>query len=281
MSRADARQATLLLGLVGVIATASSPTAHAPGASRSAQTPPPEFEIVSVRPRDDLARPGVVFSTGISELPSGRLLARAVTLLDLILHAYPQLRPFHVLDGPRWIRVDRFDVEALAEAGASAERRQTMVLRMLADRFRLQARFETRLVGVYALVVARTDGTLGPNLRLSSLDAPYSGAEPGLIEGRGIPLSLLVEMLTVRADRPVVDETRLSGLFDLELKWTPLPELQRSVVDPPEAGTTPAVPAEAVSLFVAVEEQLGLKLESKEAPFEMLVIQSAERPEPN
>jgi uncharacterized protein (TIGR03435 family) len=156
-----------------------------------------------------------------------------------------------------------------------------MLRNLLADRFKLVAQRETRQVPAYSLVVARLDRRLGPQMRPSPADCDalsaafrVSGAPPGpnapvcgrrsgegRVWGTGILVSELIASLIPSAGRPIVDATGLTGRFDLDLKWTPDP-----------------VSADGVSLFTAIRDQLGLRLEPTSAPMEVLIIERAERP---
>jgi uncharacterized protein (TIGR03435 family) len=180
-----------------------------------------------------------------------------------------------------WIGSDRWDIVANALAGADRDQLRLMLRSLLSHRFQLMAQREVREVPAYALVVARADRRLGPQMRPSSADCAAlaaafraSGATPGpnapvcgrksgegRIWGTGILVSELIATLIPAAGRPVVDATGLAGRFDLDLKWTPDP-----------------LSAAGVSLFTAIQDQLGLKLEPRPAPLDVLVIESAERP---
>ena len=161
-----------------------------------------------------------------------------------------------------------------------------MLQNLLIERFKLVARRDRRDMPIYALVVARSDRRLGPQMKPSTADCAAllaafkaSGAtrqtpdsnlcggksSKGRIWGTGVPLDDLARRLVV-AGRPVVDMTGLTGLFDLDLKFTP--------DDAPD-------PASGASVFTAVQEQLGLRLEPRQAPANVFVIESVERPTPD
>jgi uncharacterized protein (TIGR03435 family) len=137
-------------------------------ATASAQSPaptPPPFEVVSIKrsaPDIDRIRPG-------SPGPGGRWQAVNATLLMLIERAYPDYAtPELIVDGPRWIREARFDIDARAGREAPRAEYPAMVQQLLADRFKLRVHTEARTIDVYALVVARNDGRLGPRLKPAS-----------------------------------------------------------------------------------------------------------------
>jgi uncharacterized protein (TIGR03435 family) len=158
-----------------------------------------------------------------------------------------------------------------------------MLRALLRDRFALVARTETRQLPTFALTLAREDRTLGEDLKPSSVDCaalfakrepnddpPRCGLQllPGTIVIEGGPMSQLAEALSAMVGRKVEDRTRLGGTYDAELHW----EGRFGPGGPPPQGP---------SLFTAVREQLGLKLEPSTGPLNVLVIESVERPTPN
>ena len=231
--------------------------------------------------------------------PGGRLTVTNNTLRNLIRNAYG-LQDFQIEGGPAWLNDDRFDLIAKAEGDPSRERLEAMLKALLADRFKLAMHYETKPLPIYALVVSRSDGRLGSQMRRAEVDcaavsaaarargnAPPPAAfgvrpacgirsAPGNIIAGGIALPQLASALSVWAERIVTDRTELSGNFDVDLQWTPDPTTSRPVGIPADA--LPPVPANGPSLFTAVQEQLGLKLESTKGPVEVLVIDRAEHP---
>jgi uncharacterized protein (TIGR03435 family) len=270
-----------------------------------AQAPPatdkPKFEVASVR--ENTAADGKVL-LGIQ--PGGRFTTTGVPLATLITQAYG-LQRSQLVGGPDWMETARFDITAKAETeiprtalGAPGPL-QLMVQDLLEERFKLRARRETREQPVYALRLARPDGQLGPGLRVSTTDCaalfapgrsgpPPRGMGPGerpacgmrigpgqLVAG-AIPISQLIPPLSQFAERLVVDRTGLAGNFEIDLKWTP----DRMPQGPPPPGAPPpSIDPNGPSLFTALQEQLGLKLESERAPVEVLVIDHVERPTPD
>jgi uncharacterized protein (TIGR03435 family) len=176
-----------------------------------------------------------------------------------------------------------------------------MLRTLLKDRFRLAAHNETRELPAYALVMTRSDNAFGPRLRRSEVSEvdcaarraairrreqvapqqpgrpPVCGSGrtvPGKISAVGWPMEQLVNALTPFAGRVVLERTGLSGLFDVDLEWTP-DQLPRQPPDDPEPLR---IDPNGPSLFTALQEQLGLKLESTRGPVEVLVIDRAEKP---
>ena len=271
-----------------------------------AQVPerPPSFEVASVKEN----RSGDLRSPMRTE-PGGRFTATNVLLKFLIAEAFMGPQPVHlssrIVGGPDWINSTRFDIIAKAstEFRSSPEgppNELVLMLRsLLEDRFKVRTHRETRELPVYELVVARADGKLGPQLRQSTANCdgpppprqpnepPPCGAMrgPARVMAGGIPMRRFAEMLTAimavgtpaSADgRLVVDKTGLSGRFAFNLTWAPD---QIPTVAPPPG--IPPVDPNGPSLVTALQEQLGLKLESAKGPVEVLVIDSVERPTPD
>ncbi len=274
--------------------TAPPATGEAPptGAAAVPIDPAEAFAVVSIRPatRD----PGTTGRASIGMQPGGRFLATQITVRDLIKLAYgsPVLEDARLVGGPSWTATDRYDIDARAAAGAAAQEMQPLLRTLLATHFGLVLRRDARESLVYALVLAAADGRLGPRLRRSE-DCTTSGSRQGAgatadpasmcggggSAGRlafgGIPLAIgLVPALTSEVQRPVIDRTGLTGYFDASLEWTPNQPAQ-----PP--GDGPAAPADARSIFTALQEQLGLKLVPATARVEALVIDAVDRPAAN
>jgi uncharacterized protein (TIGR03435 family) len=246
-----------------------------------AQQPVPAFQVASIR-----ANTSTETRSSSSVQPGGRYTATNVTIRTLVKSAYGLQQDVQVAGGPRWIETERFDIVAKADGNPSTDvfrdQARMMLRTLLAERFKLSFHRETREVPIYALIVARADGKLGPQLLPSTLTEcaektppnnnasaplPCGGgfARAGDLAGRAVAFTVLTANISNAADRPVVDRTGLTGTFDWRLRWTPEP-LPR------------AEPLDSVTLFTALQEQLGLKLDSTRGPVEVLVIDSAERP---
>lgn len=245
-------------------------------ATLTAQQPSPAFEVVSVKTNRSGETEG-----SIGPRPGGYAMTN-VPLRLLIVRAY-DLRSFQVVGGPGWIDGERFDVTARAPEGTSPNQILLMVRTLLAERFKLVAHTEKREQPVYALMVARTDGRLGPNLKASTVNCSgrpeaseqctMSGSftgSGGNLKGAGQSLTVLATHLSTAVDRIVQDRTGLPGGFDFELAWS-------------GSGLRPATgaPSELPSVFTALPEQLGLRLEPSRGPVDALVIDSVERPTPD
>jgi uncharacterized protein (TIGR03435 family) len=231
-----------------------------------AQTPAPEFDAASVEP----AKPDVKTSPLVEFLPGGVRITNA-TLVDLIETGY-QLRMFQITGGPSWIRESRYDVtaKAAASSGPSAGVRE-MVQALLNDRFQLQIHRETRNVPIYSLTVAK-NGLKTNGLRVTNSPARGINAAQGSMLGEAAPMTALAMKLSNLLGRPVINNTGLEGNYDFKLQWTP----DRSLADSGAVDDSLGP-----SLFTALQEQLGLRLDSARGPAEVLVVDRAEKPSEN
>jgi uncharacterized protein (TIGR03435 family) len=226
---------------------------------------PPAFEVASVKAADPNAR-----SLDLRVSPGGRLTVTNLTLKAMVRWAYG-VKNYQLAGGPSWWDTDRFDVAAKAEGEATREQVMAMLQTLLADRFRLKARRETREGNVYALVVGKN----GPKLTKSTSDEFYIRLyrntptdQVGVdytIGGQKATMAQFADRLSeIGVQRPVLDRTGIQGEFDFKLRY--------ATNDDPETGP---------SIFAAIQEQMGLKLEAAKGPVEMLVIESAEKPAGN
>jgi uncharacterized protein (TIGR03435 family) len=192
------------------------------------------------------------------------------------------------MGGPGWIDADNFDVQAIADRNPSREQQQMMLRALLADRFKLAIHRETRELPIYNLVKSSGDATAGDKLRASDIDCDAlrksDSPDPGrlrscmMVFGRGslhvsgmTAFQFATGMLARVVNRPVIDRTGLgTTLYDWALEWTP------DQPSPAAAGTTPSdLPT---SIFSALQEQLGLTLESAKGPVDVLVVDRIEKP---
>ncbi|HZU24541.1 MAG TPA: M56 and DUF3738 domain-containing protein [Bryobacteraceae bacterium] len=278
--------------------------------------PPLSFEVATIKPNHSGdGRIGI-------RMPPGRFTATNITPEMLVEFAYG-LKPNQVSGGPAWIRSDRYDVDAKLDDAQQQEmqklsfeergaRMMSMVQSLLADRFQLAVKHDTKDMPIYGLVVAKN----GPKLKKASEEAvlppspppaappPPSGSDapdapppppaapappprgmvmmrPGQITMTGAPISHLADALSRVMGRTVVDKTGLTGNYDLTLEWTPDPSDAPMFHGPAGAPQPPPPPANGPSLVTAVQEQLGLKLESQRGPVETLVIERIEQPSEN
>ena len=283
------------------VAVAVLAWAVVPAGSAARQAPQSAFEVASVKSN----RGG---ATSVEwRWQNGRLTAVNVTLKMLIATAYgsPQqpLPDRQIIGGPRWVDSDRYDVLAVeppAEPGGGSTPEGLGRLRtFLEQRFQLKAHFESRDQPIYALVRANGNGTFGQRLRPRTVDCAAVAAGvatgercggqifPGNVSARGITMTQFVSglaRLMPNVDRNVVDRTGLTGTFDLDLSWTPDPSLvgAGATVMPmpgaPAGVQVPPVDPNGPSLFTALQEQLGLRLESTSGPVRVLIIDAVARP---
>jgi uncharacterized protein (TIGR03435 family) len=248
-----------------------------------AQTP--SFEVASVKPSHGADRRPM-----FQLQPGGRLNVANFTVKQLIRTAY-RVKMFQVSGGPGWTDSDFFDIAAKPDGSANFDQVMLMLQSLLADRFHLAIRRETREMPVYAMVVAKG----GPKFK------EVSESDPPLIDtgGRGRPSvtkirrGLLVAQETTLGSvafqlsdflaRTVVDKTGLTGKYDLKLEWQPDENQAANFqsMGVPEGFGAPAPDPMGPSLFAALQEQLGLRLEPQKGPVEMLVIERVERPAGN
>lgn len=243
----------------------------------------PVFDVASIRPTRsrEAGRSHIV-----SSAHDGHFTAINVTLKQLLQWAFamPEGR---VLGGPAWQNSAKFDIEAKADESADEHLRgldgdagnlekQKMVQALLADRFQLRSHAETRTFPIYALVVGKN----GPRLEPSTANGTSINGRKGQIAVRGSDhtVSLLVDQLTKVLDRVVVDKTGIDGRFDLSLTWTP----EDGDAAPKFAAAPGSLSDTArVSIFTAIQEQMGLKLVPQKGPVQALVIDHVEMPSEN
>ena len=244
---------------------------------------PLTFEVASLKPSAPDA-PGMF----IRPLPGGGLRIAGASLKNLISLAYG-VRGFQISGGPEWVDTQRFDIEARAETSDAAaptdpakmseeQRKITERLRnLLADRFQLTLHRETKEQPVYALVVAKG----GPKFQESTEASGLIRMGRGTLTGRATRLGMLALNLSNELGRRVIDKTGLTGKYSFELKWTPIQPSAASLGPPPGAELPPPADSNGPSIFTALPEQLGLRLESQKGPVEILVIDRAEKPSEN
>ena len=235
---------------------------------------PPSFEVASVKPASapiatkDAYTEGYNAGMRAAMAAQGlRIVGQRVTVIDnslkdLIRLAY-QVKD-HQISGPAWMATERYEIAATMSAGTNLSQVPEMLQTLLKERFHLKLHQETRKMAVYALVVAKG----GP--KLTAATAPANGrggtgwvSSNGRVGAKDSSVASFADLLSKAADRPVIDMTGLTGLYDFDVNYTP--SLSATATD---AGAT---------LETAVLEQLGLKLEKREMQVEVLVIESADK----
>jgi uncharacterized protein (TIGR03435 family) len=283
-----------------------------------ASRPAPAFEVVSVR-RSPPEEPGAppFASYRFQQRPDGGVTITNVVVANLIAGAYPPTLPREIVGLPEWARSDRYNVSATSSlASATRDDHLAMMRAMLADRFKLAVHFEKREQAAFDLVLARRDGKLGsgltpvgvaclakaavPDLPTEKPASPPSmpdfkappppctfrvvgpvirdrfgdgqGKLGDLLEGEGT-IASLADILRGPADRPIVDKTGLAGAYRVAMNFDMLARLRGPTVTPSQDA--------APSVFAAVEQQLGLKLEPSRQLRDTLVVDQLERPTEN
>jgi uncharacterized protein (TIGR03435 family) len=249
-------------------------------ASIAAQEAKPRFDVASVRRTEStFPRPGVIPQA----LPGGRFYASFATVEDLMGFAY-DLRPHQIVGGSDWVRSHRFEINARAATEAPPDQIKRMVASLLDDRFKLVTHIEQRDVQVLALVRARPDGPLGPALiRIDECSPAMLGElrkrfpEKYPTPGNGLTsacssrgLDNLAILLSI-GGTPVIDATGLTDSFYFTIPSQGIPAV------PGRTNADPNLPA----LSTVLDEQLGLKLESRRGPLDVLVIDSVQEPTEN
>jgi uncharacterized protein (TIGR03435 family) len=211
--------------------------------------------------------------------------------IDILVYEAYSLRPVDVVGLPAWVSTERYDVSAtgpVPRREPTADQRRSMLRAMLAERFKLVAHDEAREEPAYDLVIARSDGRLGPQIKKSPPECqarlsvefrdgpdtanPTCGARTAgnLIEGDWTMDNLGATMLRIATGRHVVNKTGLTGYFRITLDFDRSP-----------AASRPHRVVEAPSVFVALPEQLGLKLQPSRASVKKLVVDRLDRPSAN
>jgi uncharacterized protein (TIGR03435 family) len=205
--------------------------------------PPAEFEVASIKPSQPSLDAGARVDPALMHFTN-------LSLSNYIGMAF-SLKSFQ-LSGPDWIDREKFDIDAKIPAGQQ-DQFPAMMERLLEQRFQLKVHRETRILPVYVLVAASGGLKIHPNEHAAGPSSTKWG--PGRLEAHDLPLSSLLGQFE---DRPVVDATGIAGTFDFTLKWSE------------DANQGP-------SLRDALQEQLGLKLEPRKQPFEIVVVDSIAR----
>ena len=294
--------ASIIFGSMG----SSLCRAQSPTQEKSANRRSLEYDVASIK---RAVPPGAIVlgKIGTSETPDG-LTARFVTINQLIQRAYAA-ESYQISGAPDWLNSERYDIDAKFDSSTADElqklspgdrtlARQHMLQTILAERFNLTIHRENKELQTYSLIIAKN----GPKLHEVKLDdadpsKPTVGPAPGTAQmtvggaggqmrGFASGLTTLAAMLTNYLHRPVIDRTGLTERYDFTLRWTPDEnQAQGSSGAQATAGSANGLPSSdptgGASLFTAIQEQLGLKLESAKGPVEIIVIDKIERPSGN
>jgi uncharacterized protein (TIGR03435 family) len=288
-----------------------------PGLAGLVETPTsgpeaPRFEVASVKRNKAGSGPGN--PSGTRRLAGGAVRTTNATLRMLVRMAYGLGLTDEIVGGPSWIDTYGFDVDARPPTPATLAESAYMMRTLLAERFKLVARRESREGPIYALVLARRDGALGPQITRPAGECvmtipafaqadPKSSAPakrgvwppPGssgrrcgvgpdgdTMKAGSVTMATLITLLTPLMDRPVVDRTGLMGNFDFDLRYDgaamSFPGRGRATAVAPDV---PSDPARAPSIFTALQEQLGLRLDPQRGSVDVLAVLQAELPTEN
>ena len=229
------------------------------------------FEVASIKPSAPGVRGGIV-----RPLPGNQTyIARNMPLRMIMTVAYG-VTDRQIAGGPDWVATEPFDINAKADRSYTSDELHLMLQRLLEERFQLRVRHESRELPVYALVVDRGGAKLTEH-DPGDIDHPPIGPGPNGrgLAGRNVSMPYFAFVLSRMLDRNVIDRTGLSRSYDVTLDF--VRELPARVDGPGEAAANPDGP----TIFSAVRDQLGLRLQAAKGPVEFLVILRAERPSAN
>jgi uncharacterized protein (TIGR03435 family) len=295
---------TTALTAIATLASLAAFSSRAQSQSQSAGAAPRPYtwDVVSVKPSTGAGR------GGSSNMPDGFSMHGGV-LTGLIFSAYGLKYPEQLVGAPGWLASDKFDVDVKMDSSVMDEldkmspddrlaARHQMTQALLADRFKLVIHHETRELQVYTLTIAKS----GLKMKEAKAGDTYPNGFKGIggsggagvtlfqmgpsgvmITSQGTPLSGLIGTISREVGRIVVDKTGLTGNYDYVLQYTPEGFRPRTDLNEPPSGSGMVLPPDfgAISIFTAVQEQLGLKLESVKAPIDVIVIDHMERPSGN
>lgn len=231
------------------------------------------FDVASIRP----TKPGTVAGM-IKAIPGGHGYTAQNVPVKLMISLMYKVPMRQIEGGPDWLNTERFDIEARADGTYSLDDLHTMFQNLLADRFNLKFHKENREGNVYALTVDPAGLKMKSNDSAENFNIPLIPRDQTTFVGTRVPMPYLSWWLgqqVQRDERPVIDKTGLSGYWDFTLSFLPPlpPDISRDDL-PPEVRDKP-------SIFDAVRDQLGLKLEAQRGPVEHFVVDHVERPSEN
>ena len=246
-----------------------------------------EFEVASIKPNASGGHGERV------QMSTGRFVANNVTVKFLIMQAF-RVKDFQISGGPSWMASERFDIDAKtggeedskdarptqAQMMAKTEQLMAMMQSMLADRFKFKSHEDSKEAPAYALVVGKNGPKLKPSEPGTEVRQTMRVGH-GQLSAKKLTMDRLADQLADNVGRPVVNKTGIPGEYDLELEWTPDPGQGGPFGAPPAGEAPPPVDSLGPSIFTAVQDKLGLKLEGTKAPVKMIVIDAIEKPSEN
>jgi bla regulator protein blaR1 len=311
----------LLLGVAAVLTAAmpivfgliNAPQLRAQS-EQTASGPLPSFEVASIKPDHSQADHSGANVIRIGGPDTSRWTASNLTAKMLVNFAY-NMKDFQVSGGPSWINSERFDIDAKVEDSLASQMQKLprlqqqaqmrlMVRSLLADRFKLIVSHDAKELPVYALVIAKGGPKLKdaapPDVQTGSASAPPSPGPGGTLptpprggfmmsmgrggeatlNSKGAPIANLINLLSQQVGRQIVDQTGLKGEYDISLKWTSDTGLGGGPF-PVGGDPTDANDNGGTSIFTALQDQLGLRLESTKGPVDTIVIEHIEEPSEN
>jgi uncharacterized protein (TIGR03435 family) len=279
----------LTVGVVALFALVSAGQSGAQSSMQKTTAPLPAYDVASIKPGKPDSGSTLLFRLD-------GFTAKGMTLKSLIKEAYG-IEDDQLLGAPGWLNTQTYDIEAKVDGPEvaalerlSEDQRKAMFQLFLRERFQLKVHLETKELPILALVIAKNgpklqeakpgdtypDGIKGPDGKPGGRAGMMMWGD-GRLTGQGISIASIVQPLTQQLNRTVLDQTGLAGKYDVELRWTP------DHTSAPNTGPESGIAAESPtpSIFTAIQEQLGLKLESHKAPVEVLVIDHVEAPSAN
>jgi len=261
---------TVLLGGPIVVGLLNVRQGQAQSGSQEAAAP--AFEVASVKPNKTGQRGGQL------NTEPGHLTITNMPLRVCIKAAFG-LQDYQLSGGTASVEDERYDIVAKADGAVQDDQLMLMLRRLLADRFKLRYHRESKEMQGFSLVVGKN----GPKLHeVEPAGKDWARNGVGSIGGQEVSMARLAAILAGRLGHPVVDLTGIKGVFDLKLSWTPDPATVRN---PAENKESPSVESmsdpSGPSIFSALQEQLGLRLEARKVPVEIIVIDHVERPSEN
>jgi bla regulator protein BlaR1 len=235
-------------------------------AQAQASSPPPAFEAASIKPVKPSEGRTRIRMSG----PPGGINYENVSLMRCIQAAYGVAG--YQVAGPDWLDLPRFDIVAKAAGAAPREQKMLMLQTLLADRFKLAVHRETKIMPGFVLMVAKNGPKLAKAKDPTGSDVD-SGATPGSTRYHGVSMKLLAGSLARDLGQPIDDKTGLEGTFDFELAYAKEERATPSLAERGDPKAADPLP----SLFTALQEQLGLKLEARKVPVEIVVVDHAEK----
>lgn len=237
-----------------------------------AQSPAPAFEVASVKQNKSGGGAPGNGRGGSIQFSEGQVVMENVSLWKCIGTAYGIGNDKdYAITGPDWLKAERFDIVAKIPADTPKDparfREQILLMfqKLLAERFKLEVHRETKTISAYAIVIAKD----GLKVKEAEAGPSRTRAGRGQLTGEKIAMPKLADLLSQILDRPVVDKTETKGVFDIKLEWN----ADDTSADPERPGDGASGP----SIFTALQEQLGLRLQAQKLPFAVLVVDRAEK----